>query len=93
MRIFEQAHGVRVILCAGGVAQNIGQETRDGVDQDQRGKFAACQHVIANGDFICDKMLADAFIDPFVAAAEQNNVRMLGKFLGDTLVEDTSLWG
>ena len=70
MRIFEQTHGVRVILCASWVAENIGQEARDGVDENQRGKFAACQHVIANGDFICDKVLADAFIDPFVSSAE-----------------------
>ena len=37
VRLFKQAHRVRVIFRAGGVAQHAGEEARDGVDQNHRG--------------------------------------------------------
>ena len=36
--------------------------------------IAAGQHVVADCDFLCDEMLADAVVDAFVMAAEDNQV-------------------
>ena len=62
-----------VIFRAGGVTQHARQQARDRVDDHQRGKFAACQHIISNRNFIGDQMLTDAFVHAFVAAAEQGD--------------------
>ena len=83
---------MRVVRSAIRVAQYPRQQARDSIYHDKRGQLSAGQHVIANGDFIRGQMQADAFIHPFVAAADECDPGLLCEFLRDDLIENSSLW-
>ena len=63
-----------VVFRACGVTQHTGEEARDRIDDHQCGEFAACEHIIADGNFIGNQMFADAFIHTFIATAKQSDV-------------------
>ena len=52
------------------------------VEQDQRGQFAAGQHVVADADLLHVARFDDALVDAFVAAAQQDHAGRGGEALG-----------
>ena len=69
LRIFQQAFFCkRFVTAAGFVSQNSWDQPHDRVD-DQHGRdFASVGNVVPSGDFQRRKALANAIIEPFVAA-------------------------
>src|SRR5665647_1279916 len=65
-----------------GVADDAGKLARDGVEHGHGRHLAAAQHVRADGDPVGDQM-RHAFVDAFVAAAEQDEV-LLGQLSGES---------
>ena len=74
-------------LRAGLVADDVGQQAHDGVDDDQRGQRAVGQDEIADAKFLVDEMLAHALVDAFVMAADENDALQRGQFARLGLVE------
>jgi hypothetical protein len=52
-------------------------------DHHHGGQLAAGQHKIANGDFVRDQVLANALVDAFITAAQQQQPGVLRQLLGD----------
>ena len=57
-----------------GVAEDAGEEAGDGVDDEGCGEFAAGEDEVADGEFAVAEELGDAFVDAFVAAADEDDV-------------------
>ena len=74
-------------LRAGFVADDIGEQAHDGIDDDQRGERAVGENEIADAEFLVDEMFANALIDAFVMAADKNNAIERGEFARLGLVE------
>src|SRR5712692_2728294 len=55
------------------VPQRARLQPRDRVHNQRCGKFAAGQHVIADGNFFGGEMLGDAFVHAFIPPAEQDD--------------------
>lgn len=62
--------GERALL----VAHGTRNQPYDGVGDDGGGQFAAREHVVADGDFLGDEVVADALIHALVVSAEDNDV-------------------
>ena len=89
LRAFEPGalRAERFGLRAGLVADDVGQQAHDGVDDDQRGQRAVGEDEIADAKFLLDEMLAHAFVDAFIMAADKNNALERGQFARLGLVE------
>ena len=95
LRAFETgtAFAERLGFGAGFVADDIGEKTHDGVDDDERGKCAVSENEIAEGKFLVDEMFADAFVDAFVMATNEDDAVERGEFAGLGLVKFLSAGG
>ena len=62
-----------------------------GVHQDQGGQFAAGQHKIADGDDVGGQVLADAFVEGFIAPADEGQLVVGGELTRHRLVETLAL--
>ena len=69
------------------VADCAGEEADDGVGYHGGCQFAAGQDVVAYGYFFCHQMLADAVINAFVVAAEEDETVEQRHCVGHALVE------
>ncbi len=67
------------------VAQGPGKEPHHGVGDDGRRELTAREDVVANRDFTCYQMLADAMVDAFVVTAEYHQVLLAGQLVGHLL--------
>jgi len=65
----------------------------DGIDQDERGKFAAGDDDVADGDLAIGEVLADAFVDALVAAADEQQAIVGGEFADERAIEVAALRG
>lgn len=70
----------------------IWDEAGEGVDENSGGKGAVGEDVVADGDFLMDEGLADAFVDAFVVAGDEDDVGFLGELLGDGGFEGNAIW-
>ena len=89
MRAFEPGlfGAERFRLRAGFVADDVGEEPDDGVDDDERGEGAVGEDEVADAEFLFDEVFADAFVDAFVVAADEDDAVEGGEFAGLGLVK------
>ena len=78
-------------FAGGQVAEDAGDEAHGGVEEDGGCEFTAGEDVVADGDFAVAVELVDAFVDAFVAAADEGDPVELGEFAGDGLGEGLAL--
>lgn len=79
--VFKQPGAEGVFDSAGHFAQHAGYEARDGVHNDECGKFATGEHIVADGEFFVDPA-KDAFVEAFVVPADEDKVLLaMGIFL------------
>ena len=72
--IFQAAVGPeRFVDRALRVAQHPGHQPHDGVDDDHRRDLAAREHVVSDRERLGLEHLEDAFVEPFVTAAEEDD--------------------
>ncbi len=71
------------------LADEVRDEARDGVQDDEGGELAARQYILSNGEFLIDTEVDDALVDTFVATADKDEAGFLlgvfftlGEFLG-----------
>lgn len=69
------------------VVEHARQQPPYGVHQHGGGQFAPGQHVIADADFQGDVFFPDAFVHPFVVAAQHQDVVEHGQAVAELLVE------
>src|SRR5271163_4052158 len=81
------------VLRRGFVAKRAGKETRDGIENEHRGQFAAAENIVADGDFVRGQMRGYTFVHAFVAAADKQNALELGKAAGGFLIEKLARGG
>src|SRR3546814_11963116 len=67
------------------------QEPRDGINHHHRRQFATGQYEIAQRQLKIPFLLQQPLIEPFVASAEQDQIRFLAEPLRPLLVEPTAL--
>lgn len=85
---FEKACGEGVFERRGGVAQNFGKESHNGIHDDDGGDDTVGEDVVADGNFLVHEEVDDALIDAFVMAAEEDEMVALGgEALGRGLFE------
>ena len=58
----------------GFVAQRSGQQSRHGIENEHGGQLTAAEDIISDGNFVGGEVGCHAFIYPFVAAANKNNL-------------------
>ena len=87
---FKESRGEGIIACAFGGAKHSGDETDDGVDEDDGGNYAVGQDVISDGDLVIHEMIDDSLIDPFVMTAQDDEMFGGGKRGGGVLIEPDS---
>ena len=75
------------------VGQDAWDEADDAVREEGGGDLAAAYDEIAHGDLPGDEVFADALVDAFVMAAEDDDVLLEGQFVGDALVQDLAVGG
>src|SRR5271163_475246 len=78
------------VLRRGFVAKRAGKETRDGIENEHRGQFAAAENVVADGDFVRGQMRGYTFVHAFVAAADEQEAIKLGETASGFLIEKSS---
>lgn len=77
-----------------GVAEDSGQQPRDGLRDDECGGLSAGEHVVADGDLV-DRhpgrvLVDDAAVDALVARGREDQPRALGELDGELLGEGAS---
>jgi hypothetical protein len=75
------------------VAEDAREQADDGVDDDGCGELAAGEDVVADGELFVTEELADALVDAFVAAADEDDAVELAEPAGDGLGEALALRG
>ena len=75
------------------MAEDAGEQADDGVEDDGCAELAAGEDVIADGEFLVAEELADALVDAFVAAADENDAIEGGETAGGCLREALALRG
>jgi hypothetical protein len=76
-----------------GVAQDAGEQADGGVEDDGGAEFAAGEDVVADGELLVAEELADALVDAFVAAADEDDSVERGEAAGGGLREAFALRG
>ena len=76
-----------------GVAEDAGEEADGGVEEDGGGEFAAGEDVVADGEFFVAEELADALVDAFVTATDEDQAVEGGETAGGGLREALALRG
>ena len=77
----------------GFIAQRARKQPDHGVHDDGGRNLAAAEHVVAHRDFARHQVLADAVVDSLVVAAENDQIALAGKRVGDALIEDFAVGG
>ena len=75
-RSFSQG-GKRFVLGGGLVAEGARNKTRDGVNDESGGEFAAAEDEIADGNFVSGEVSGDALVHAFVTAADEDEAILL----------------
>src|SRR5439155_20423559 len=90
LRKIEQSTAERVLSDRLLVADHAGNVARDGIEDNERRQLAAGQYVVANRDFFGDS-LAHAFVESFIAAAQQHKMLHRAEPLSDRLRQSRPL--
>ena len=75
------------------IGQGAGDEADDRIGEKGRRNLAAADDEVADGDLAGHEVLADTFVDAFVVAAEEDEVLLEGKLVGDGLGEGLTVGG
>ncbi|MCI0674348.1 MAG: hypothetical protein L0Y42_01070 [Phycisphaerales bacterium] len=76
------------VLCGGLViAECAGEESNDGIDQEQGGYFAAAEDVVADAELQRLQFIDDSFINSFVMACDQHEAWLGCEFFDALLIE------
>ena len=75
------------------IAQCTRKQSRNRLDNDGCAQFATAQHVVAYRNLAIGKKIDDAFIDAFVAAADQHDPLQRRQFSCQFLREPLALRG
>ena len=62
------------------VREDTGQHPGDAVREDEGRQFPAGEDIVPDGDLLIDDLLDDPLVDPFVVAAQEDEVIHLGEF-------------
>jgi hypothetical protein len=76
-----------------GVAEDAGEEADGGVEDDGGGELAAGEDVVADGELFVAEELADALVDAFVTAADEDHAVEGGETASGGLREALALRG
>ena len=93
LRKVQQASRERVARDRLVVADDAGHQTRDRVDDDQRGQLAPRHHVVAYRQRLGRQRQANALVDPFVPAAQDRDVPERAQALGVAMRETAPVGG
>ena len=85
-RCGEQSVLETVAQCRSFIREGTGDESDDGIRKDGGWQFATAEDVVADGNFPCDEVLADAMVYALVVAAEQDDVLFELHFVGYVLI-------
>src|SRR5450759_2488410 len=85
--LFEEAAGERFVGVRGVVAEHAGDQSGDGLDDDERSGLAAGEDVVADGELAVAEMVGDALVDAFGAATEQGEAGPGRELGGDGVIE------
>src|SRR3546814_1804540 len=89
--MIEQAGRERIVRRRRFITEHPRQEPRDGINHHHRRQFATGQYEIAQRQLKIHFLLQEPLIEPFVASAEQDQIRFLAEPLRPLLVETTAL--
>jgi len=87
VRPFQQTTGVAILLRCTLGPQRAGNQPGHSIHHHHCCHFPTSEDIVANGEFICDQMLAHPFIHAFIPAAQQGKASLPGQFCGHRLGE------
>ncbi len=87
MWVLEKPSREGVALGRPRITQDARQQPRHRFGHHQRSHFAAREHVVPDGQLLVHQVLSHPLIDPFVPAADQDDVRKLRQLAGHVLRE------
>jgi len=93
VRVVEKSIGKRILLGGVAVAEHAGNQPHHGIGDHQRGKNAAREDIVADGNFIVHKVVGDALVDAFVVTAKQDQILFQSEFAGDGIGKWAALRG
>ena len=73
------------------VAQYAWDKAGNRVDQYHGTQFSAGEHVISDGNVVCDHFLQHSFVNSLVVAAQQDQIFFHGKFFHHRLIQHPAL--
>jgi hypothetical protein len=91
VRVLQQSGGVGIIQRRVFGAQNAGQQPDNCVHHHHGSQFSTTDDVIPDAYLVGNQVLADPFVDPLIATAEQYQARVLRELPGYLLRERMSL--
>ncbi len=91
--VVEETVGKGILLRGLVIAEHAGQEAHHGIGDNQRGKHAAGEDVVADGNLVIDQVVRHALVDALVVAAEQNEVAFAREVAGHGIREFAALRG
>ncbi len=91
LRTLEQADAETIVGRGLVVAQHPRQKSNDRIDKDDRSDGTVRQHIIADGNFLVHEVLDNSVIDPFVVAAEDNEMLFGREFASQGLLKAPTL--
>jgi hypothetical protein len=82
----------RILRGARFVSECAGQQSRDGIDKQQRRKFTARHDEVADGNLLEAKRIDGALIDTLIVPTEEQQSRSRSDFVHEPLRERSTNW-
>jgi hypothetical protein len=77
VRIVEESGRKRILNGAPGISEDAWNKANDRVREDQRGKRAICEDIVADGDFLVDEMIPHTLVHAFIVTANEDQMVFL----------------
>lgn len=92
LRVFEEAVGERLVLRGLRIPEGTRHVAGDCIDQDHRGQFASGHDEITKRDLLVHPSINEAFVDAFIAAADEDEAGPTGEITDEAVADGLALW-